>query len=77
MQAYSDPTQESDPTTLPDLEVFYWTDDQALDALSHSAYGFDAEAGYYWWACFPGCLPDGEPMGPFDSEDAALEDARN
>ena len=35
-------------------------------------------AGWYWWACFPGCLPDGdgEPSGPFATEDDALEDAR-
>ena len=32
-------------------------------------------AGWYWWACFPGCLPDGEPMGPFESEQAAIEAA--
>ena len=31
--------------------------------------------GYYWQACFPGCLPDGEPMGPFRSEAAAVRDA--
>ena len=32
-------------------------------------------AGWYWWACFPGCLPDGDPMGPFASSRLALEDA--
>lgn len=32
--------------------------------------------GFYWQACFPGCLPDGEPMGPFRSEAAAVRDAR-
>ena len=32
--------------------------------------------GFYWQACFPGCLPDGEPMGPFRSEAAAMRDAR-
>lgn len=31
--------------------------------------------GYYWWACFPGCMPDGDPSGPFRSEEAAVEDA--
>ena len=31
--------------------------------------------GWYWQACFPGCLPDGEPIGPFQSEEEALEDA--
>lgn len=33
--------------------------------------------GWYWQACFPGCLPDGDPMGPFDSYAAALADARS
>lgn len=32
--------------------------------------------GWYWWACFPGCLPDGEPNGPFATEEEAIEDAR-
>ena len=31
--------------------------------------------GWYWQACFPGCLPDGEPMGPFSTESEAMEDA--
>ena len=41
------------------------------------------EPGYYWQACFPGCLPsaaearlDGDAVGPFVSYAAALEDAR-
>ena len=33
-------------------------------------------AGWYWQACFPGCLPDGDPTGPFASEAEALADAR-
>ena len=32
-------------------------------------------AGVYWWACFPGCLPDSDAFGPFDNEKDALEDA--
>lgn len=32
-------------------------------------------AGWYWHACFPGCIPDGEPSGPFASSRQALEDA--
>jgi len=31
--------------------------------------------GFYWWACFPGCLPDGDPSGPFASEEEAINDA--
>ena len=33
------------------------------------------EAGWYWWPCFDGCLPDGEPSGPFPTELEAIADA--
>ena len=33
--------------------------------------------GWWYWFCFPGCLPDGEPMGPYATEEEALEDARD
>lgn len=33
-------------------------------------------AGWYYWHCFPGCLPDSEPIGPFDTEGEAMADAR-
>jgi hypothetical protein len=29
-------------------------------------------AGHYWWSCQPGCLPDGDPVGPFVSEAEAI-----
>lgn len=32
-------------------------------------------AGFYWWACSPGCLPDSEATGPFGTELEAIEDA--
>lgn len=31
--------------------------------------------GWYWQARFPGCLPDGEASGPFQTEAEALADA--
>ena len=34
------------------------------------------EPGWYWWACFPGCLPDSDPIGPFATEAEALADAQ-
>ncbi len=36
------------------------------------SYGY---GGWYWQACFPGCLPDGEPVGPFDTSLDAYHDA--
>ena len=34
-------------------------------------------AGWYWWACFPGCMPDGDPVGPFAGSYSAWRDARD
>lgn len=31
--------------------------------------------GWYWWTCCPGCLPDSDASGPFDTEEEANEDA--
>jgi len=33
--------------------------------------------GWFWWSCFPGCLPDSEPMGPYDTEAEALANAQD
>jgi hypothetical protein len=32
--------------------------------------------GWFFWYCFPGCMADSEPCGPYDSESAALDAAR-
>lgn len=37
--------------------------------------GSDYPAGWYWWPCFPGCLPEADPSGPFDTAREALESA--
>lgn len=34
------------------------------------------DPGWYWWACFPGCLPDGEPDGPYRTSYLAYVAAR-
>lgn len=31
--------------------------------------------GWFYWCCMPGCLPEGDAMGPFDSADHAIADA--
>lgn len=33
--------------------------------------------GWYWWSCSPGCLPDGDAVGPFETEAEALADAND
>ena len=36
---------------------------------------FYSGKGWYWQAGFPGCLPDGDPSGPFENEQEAIKDA--
>lgn len=33
------------------------------------------QAKWWWWTCMPGCLPDSDVFGPFDSEAQCLTDA--
>lgn len=102
MQAYSDPERENDPHSLPDVEVFELTADEAVQqdedlmweagkkfplmymnsrerdkAIAWAIEESGTEGGWFWWSCFPGCLPDGPAMGPFKTQQEALEDAQD
>ena len=70
-QHFSDPRRASDPHALPDIEVFHLA---AGEMFGEGEEG--NEAGWFWQSCFPGCLPDGEPNGPFATEREALDDAQ-
>ena len=88
-QHYSDPSRESDPHALPDVETFEatWAMCPECDRLLISE-GLCAQfacpdckgqpiakklgKGWFYWFCFPGCLPDSEPSGPFATEAEAL-----
>lgn len=37
-------------------------------------FDFESMFGWYWWPCWPGCLPDAEANGPFKTSDEAYED---
>jgi hypothetical protein len=47
--------------------------EQLLDAMVED---LEIKGGWFYWFCFPGSLPDSEPMGPFDTKDEAISDAR-
>jgi len=79
-QIYTDPTREMEPYALPNAEVFYFSQLEAnynLENLDHADEYTLTEAGWYWWSCFPGCLPDGEANGPYDTESEAIADAQD
>ena len=102
---YSDPTRETDPHALPDIEVFRLTAGEVAETMEDEIHEFsrrhefrltsinsgvrarminamieelDITGGWFYQACFPGCLPDGEPCGPFasyaEAREAAIDD---
>ena len=78
MQAYSNPKRASNSYALPDAEVW-----RQISTCETNPTECDGEcgngcqaSGWYWWSCFPGCLPDGDPSGPFATEADALADAQ-
>ena len=78
-QVYSDPSRESLDTALPDVEVFYadrdFVNDWNKESRLYGEEGLD-DTGWYYWYCFPGCLPDSNPDGPFSSEEEAIRAMR-
>ena len=76
---YSDPSRERETWALPNFEAF------EVKASELDGYAPDEDisgraqelAGWYYWPCFPGCMPDGDATGPFESEEAAIADARD
>ncbi len=83
VQTYSDPSRAQDKFSLPDIEIFLVTMSDArpfVESLDPEMIGDVHDAcladyvGWYWWICLPGCLPDSQPMGPFQSFDEAMSD---
>lgn len=84
-QVYSDPNCEDDQHSLPDVEIFYRTlventEDEWVGETRSAAHREDDDEvwgeGWYWWTCFPGCLPDSQPFGPFTTAEEALVNVR-
>ena len=74
-----------DKTNPPDnVEVFHHDQSECDDI--NAINGVSAEdadtseasfytPGWYYWFCFPGCIPESLASGPFDTSEAAVEDA--
>lgn len=79
-QFYSEPAREQDTWSLPDAEVFYRTEAENLaDGWLYEDGAEPVEplpAGWYYWYCFPGCMPDSEPSGPYPTEQEAIDACR-
>lgn len=77
MQFYSDPSRESAPYALPDCEVFYRSESENRAEDWLDADDDPMPSGYYYWFCFPGCMPDSDAFGPFPSAEAAIASAQS
>jgi hypothetical protein len=55
----------------------YWHDDNLDDPARPSVEEAADNSGWYWQACFPGCMPDGDPNGPYETSDLAFANARD
>ena len=75
-QHYSNPDRESDPHALPDVEVFYRTKKANAQDGWTDGDGDPLDEGWFYWFCFPGCMPDSDAMGPYATEWEAINAAR-
>ena len=63
----------------------YWTHEQAYSDPSRAAdpyhlpdcIVFQTPDGWFWQSQMPGCLPDSDPIGPFDTRQEALDDCQD
>jgi len=66
---------------LKTLEIFesHYTDLENESGESELNLDVSTEnpKAWFFWFSFPGCIPESEPMGPFESEYHALTDATN
>lgn len=49
------------------------TRDKMFDAMIEDE---GITGGWFYWYCLPGCMPDSEAIGPYDTEQDALNAAR-
>lgn len=74
MRCYSDPSRETEPHALPDVEVFHHPDYYDLNAECKDPNDWHDHGWYYAYGQ-PGCLWDSDPMGPYDTAQEAQEAA--
>ncbi len=61
---------KENPNYDPDFEE---TDDEGMEGIIEET--AESLAGFYWWCCLPGCMPEGEANGPYQIRDDAAENA--
>lgn len=70
--------RDQDGTEHGSFEVFWYDGDRCSNdhCWIDTEDGEPLPSGWYWWPCFPGCLPESDPIGPFDTSADAYVDAQ-
>ena len=66
MMIHSNLNKRQNERCLPDVEVFSLRREEM-----ENEDGDYYDPGWYYWFCFPGCLPDSSPFGPYKTPAAA------
>lgn len=60
------------------MEQFYSDPSRAADPFHlPDCIVFETPDGWFWQSQMPGCLPDSDPIGPFDSRQEAIDDCQD
>lgn len=50
--------------------------EEAAEAMSELAVTQERLSGWYYRSCLPGCMADDDPIGPYETDEKALAEAR-
>lgn len=75
---YVDPSKENDDWTLPNINTWKESAREKDEETDNDWYvRWYGGEGWYFAFGFPGCMNDSEPTGPFETEEEAVEYARD
>jgi hypothetical protein len=58
--------------------LYDWINGRAIEVFfvdARAAGQIGSSPGWYWWECYPRCLPEGDAFGPFPTSYRAYRDA--
>ena len=78
MYINSDQDRDQDKWAIPNAEVFFDGPDKVNGSgpRNFDTNGEPVEEGWYYWFCYPGCLPDSDAFGPYKTEQEAIAACR-
>jgi hypothetical protein len=68
---------ENEGETYGSFELVYWSYETIKNNDMRDEESNLYTPGWYWQSCFPGCLPDSNPIGPFRTASEAYDDAKS